>query len=242
MSMPGPSRGDGPASRFIAFIARFVRSLGENRQRSLVTRVLIAACVLLALAERFSQEITYRCIFTPALAESQPYRFLTSAFLHAGFWHIVLNMYALWLLGCVLEPMLGRWRFLALYLLSAIGGNVAVLLTADPLGSSWGIATVGASGAVFGLLGALVIVYRIIGADMTNLLVVIGLNVAINFIPNTNISWQSHIGGFVMGVLLVFAMSRTPTLAPAWRTAADAAAVSAAVLAVTAAVMWGYRV
>ena len=224
MSMPGPSRGDGPASRFIAFIARFVRSLGENRQRSLVTRVLIAACVLLALAERFSQEITYRCIFTPALAESQPYRFLTSAFLHAGFWHIVLNMYALWLLGCVLEPMLGRWRFLALYLLSAIGGNVAVLLTADPLGSSWGIATVGASGAVFGLLGALVIVYRIIGADMTNLLVVIGLNVAINFIPNTNISWQSHIGGFVMGVLLVFAMSRTRTLAPAWRTAADAAA------------------
>ena len=219
MSMPGPSRGDGPASRFIAFIARFVRSLGENRQRSLVTRVLIAACVLLALAERFSQEITYRCIFTPALAESQPYRFVTSAFLHAGFWHIVLNMYALWLLGCVLEPMLGRW-----------------------LGSSWGIATVGASGAVFGLLGALVIVYRIIGADMTNLLVVIGLNVAINFIPNTNISWQSHIGGFVMGVLLVFAMSRTRTLAPVWRTAADAAAVSAAVLAVTAAVMWGYRV
>ena len=77
---------------------------------------------------------------------------------------------------------------------------------------------------------------------MTNLLVVIGLNVAINFIPNTNISWQSHVGGFVMGVLLVFAMSRTRTLAPVWRTAADVAAVSAAVLAVTAAVMWGYRV
>ena len=145
MSMPGPSRGDGPASRFIAFIARFVRSLGENRQRSLVTRVLIAACVLLALAERFSQEITYRCIFTPALAESQPYRFVTSAFLHAGFWHIVLNMYALWLLGCVLEPMLGRWRFLALYLLSAIGGNVAVLLTADPDAVSAAVRSVAAS-------------------------------------------------------------------------------------------------
>ena len=68
----------------------------------------------------------------PALAQSEPWRFLTSAFAHGGLTHIAFNMYALWVMGTYLEPMLGRARFVAIYLLSALGGSVMYLLLSAP--------------------------------------------------------------------------------------------------------------
>ena len=73
-----------------------------------------------------------RIAFVPALAQSEPWRFLTSAFAHGGITHIAFNMYALWVMGSYLEPMLGRARFVAIYLLSALGGSVMYLLLSTP--------------------------------------------------------------------------------------------------------------
>nr|WP_241740213.1 rhomboid family intramembrane serine protease [Microbacterium invictum] len=136
----------------------------------------------------------------------QPWRLLTVTLVHASIWHVALNMLALWALGRSLEPLLGRWRFLALYLLSAIGGSVLVALLAP---GTW---VVGASGAVWGLLGAMFIIGRHIGANVTAIAVLLGLNLVITFLPGSNISWQAHIGGGLVGLLVGFIFARTRAL------------------------------
>lgn len=133
----------------------------------------------------------------------QPWRLVTVTLVHAGIWHIVLNMLALWALGRSLEPLLGRWRFGVLYVLSAIGGSVLVALLAP---FTW---VVGASGAVWGLLGAMFIIGRHLGANVTAIAVLLGLNLVITFLPGSNISWQAHIGGGLVGLLVGFVFART---------------------------------
>jgi membrane associated rhomboid family serine protease len=145
----------------------------------------------------------------------QPWRLITVALVHDGIWHIGLNMLVLWMLGRSLEPLLGPVRFLVLYLLNAIGGSVAVALL-EPF-----TPVVGASGAIFGLFGALLIIGRHIGANITGIAVLIGINFALPFVlglvsvltggslDSIQISWQSHVGGFVAGLAVGFIYART---------------------------------
>ncbi|NHI15907.1 rhomboid family intramembrane serine protease [Microbacterium excoecariae] len=142
-------------------------------------------------------------IYPDASGTFQPWRILTAAFVHSSFWHLALNMLALWMVGRVLEPLLGSGRFLATYLLSAAGGSVAVALL------SFGTPVVGASGAVFGLFGALVVIGRRAGANMTGMLVVLGINLVIGFLPGMNIAWQAHVGGLAVGALVGLILTRT---------------------------------
>lgn len=132
------------------------------------------------------------------------YRMITAAFVHEQFWHIGLNMYALWILGNLLEPVLGRWRFLTLYLVSALGGSAASLLGLADGGISYG-----ASGAVFGLMGALFVVMRRFGRDVTAVLVILGINVVFGFVVS-GIDWRAHLGGLVTGAVLAYAFAHAP--------------------------------
>jgi membrane associated rhomboid family serine protease len=136
-------------------------------------------------------------------APFEPWRLITMTLVHSSFWHLGLNMLALWMTGRVLEPLIGHVRFLALYLISAIGGSVAMALLAP------GVSAVGASGAIFGLFGALVIIGRHIGAEVTGILIVLGINFAIGFLPGMNVAWQAHLGGLVAGALAGLIMART---------------------------------
>lgn len=182
---------------------------GRSRSgRPVVTLTIIAVCVLVYLAQRLP-DVTGMFAFTPALAEGEPWRFLTAAFLHGGTLHLALNMYALWIIGTALEPVLGRWRFTALYLLSALGGSTAVLLLANPVEQSWGTYVVGASGAVFGLFAAIFIVMRRFGRDATQILILLVINFVLGFII-ANVSWQSHLGGAVVGALLAMVYAYAP--------------------------------
>ena len=132
------------------------------------------------------------------------YRMLTAAFVHEQIWHIALNMLALWILGSSLEPVLGRWRFIALYFLSALGGSVVSLLGLPPGGIA-----IGASGAVFGLFGALFVVARRFGRDVSSVLVILGINAVIGFtVPG--IDWRAHLGGLITGALLAYAFAHAP--------------------------------
>lgn len=180
--------------------------------RPVVTITMIVACVVSYLLQRVlpSEQWFGRLAFAPFLAEEEPYRMLTTAFLHStSIVHIVFNMYALWLVGPALEHQLGKARFLALYLLTAVGGSVAFLLFTDPMTFDWVTPVVGASGAVFGLFGALMMVLRRLEVRDTQLVGVIAINFALGFVL-PNIAWQAHLGGFVVGVAMAAAYAYAP--------------------------------
>lgn len=185
--------------------------------RPLVTWTLIALCVVANLLQRVpGLGVTEAFAFVPAFAGTEPWRLITAAFLHAyegtfGLFHIALNMYALYILGPYLEDLFGRARFLVLYLVSALGGSVAFeLLTSDVNELFAGYNnTVGASGAVFGLFGALLVVQRRLDRQLGQIVVVLAINLAYGFfIPS--IAWQSHLGGLVAGALAAFVLAHAP--------------------------------
>lgn len=178
--------------------------------RPIVTMTIIAICVAVFVGQLAVPSLTNDVAFAPYLGDTEPWRFLTSAFAHAprNFLHIGFNMYALWMMGQYLEPMLGRARFAALYLISAFGGSVVYLLlafphTVDELNrgdyGSWETAAVGASGAVFGLFGAFLILQRRLGRSAATMYATIGINAVIGFVV-PGIAWQAHLGGFLVGI------------------------------------------
>jgi membrane associated rhomboid family serine protease len=148
-------------------------------------------------------------LFSPAVADGQLYRLLTSSFLHYGITHLLFNMWALYVVGPPLEMWLGRLRFGALYILSALGGSVLVYLL-----SSLGAQTAGASGAVFGLFGASFVVGKRLNLDTRWVVGLIAINLAFTFVipllGGQNISWQGHIGGLVTGTLVAAAYAYAP--------------------------------
>ena len=167
---------------------------------------LIATNVAVFLMQLATPALTPRFALQPlAVAKAdQFFRLFSSAFMHYGIVHILFNMYALYVLGPPLERHLGRLRFTSLYLLSALGGSVAVYLFSDPRS-----ATVGASGAIFGLFGATAVAYKRFNLDMRWLIGLIVVNLVLTFsIPN--ISWQGHMGGVVTGALVAAAYIYAP--------------------------------
>ncbi|MQY05148.1 rhomboid family intramembrane serine protease [Actinomadura macrotermitis] len=188
--------------------------------RPVVTYTLIGLCVLAYLGElatdRVFDELAMIGLYrfdggaTIGVAEGEWYRLLSSMFLHqppdgGSFWitHILFNMYALWALGPQLEQVLGRGRFLALYLLSGLGGSVLAYLLAP------GTPVVGASGAIFGLFGAYFVIARRLGTPPGPIVFLLVLNLVITFsVPG--ISWQGHVGGLVTGTVLAAAYAYAP--------------------------------
>ena len=143
------------------------------------------------------------------------WQLLTSAFTHVEIWHIGFNMLALWVLGPQLELAIGRARFVALYLLSGLAGSVLVYWAA-PVGGS----TLGASGAIFGLMGALLVVAFKVGGNIQGILTWIGINFVITVVGRGFISWQGHLGGFLGGVLIAAVLVYAPrTRRTLWQTA-----------------------
>jgi membrane associated rhomboid family serine protease len=142
-------------------------------------------------------------LYGPAIDIGNEYwRLITGGFLHSGFIHIAFNMYLLWMLGQMLEPTLGSARFAGLYLTALLWGSFGALVL-DP-----GALTVGASGAVFGLMGAAAVELRARGINpfQTNIGVLILVNLAFSFVLS-GISIGGHIGGLVGGALVGLAFN-----------------------------------
>src|SRR5437763_4482761 len=189
----------------VARVRSQVRRAGWAGTGALVTKALIAINVAVWLAElgtgsgpmSLSGTVYEKgALFGPLVAHGDWWRLVTAGFLHAGILHLGMNMLILWLIGSPLEEMLGRGRYVLLYFVSLLAGSAGALLQA-PL-----VPTVGASGAIFGLFGALLVLEyfatgQIVGGQAFGLIVI---NLIFSF-TCSNISWGGHIGGLVGGIL-----------------------------------------
>lgn len=137
-----------------------------------------------------------------AIAQGEWWRLITATFLHGGILHLAFNMYALYWLGPQLERLLGSVRFAAIYFLSALGGSVASYWF-SPINT----VSVGASGAIFGLMAAMIVIGRQMQADISQLAVLFGINVIIGF-SQGGIDWRAHLGGAVVGGLTALLMTK----------------------------------
>jgi membrane associated rhomboid family serine protease len=229
---------------------------GQGGRRGYVTSTLIAINVLVAIVAIISAgggnailsgstplhekgglvtQLLYRdgttgAIFADGgLADGQYYRLFTSMFLHYGVLHLLMNMWALWVLGRALEAMLGPVRFLALYLVAGLGGGVAVFLFANPH-----TVTAGASGAIFGLFGALIVLLRKMKLSIAGVVPVLIVNLIFTFsVPGISIA--GHLGGLVTGALIAAGFAYAPRHV---RTQVQVAAVAATLLILAALTAW----
>ena len=128
-------------------------------------------------------------------ATNEWYRIFTVALVHAGLLHLGFNMYALMVLGNPIEAAFGKGKFLLVFFISLVTGSLTSAYFASA--SSY---SVGASGAIFGLFGALVIVGKRIGADVRSIYVIIGINFVIGFVLG-GIDWKAHLGGLLGGLV-----------------------------------------
>ena len=149
--------------------------------------------------------LTSTLLYAPLLTVIEPWRMITAGFVHSpdNFWHILLNIYSIYIFGRVIEPMLGPVRFLVLYLVSIFGGSAMVLWLSEPV-----VPVVGASGAFFGLMGAYLIMLRAIGDNSGLLVGLIAVNLAFGFLV-PGISWQGHLGGLLAGMAVTAVYART---------------------------------
>jgi membrane associated rhomboid family serine protease len=162
------------------------------------------------------------------VAQGAYWQLVTSMFLHLGLLHIALNMIGLWIFGSFLESALGRWRYLALYLLSGLVGSVAVYCLAPPTSFS-----LGASGSIFGLFAAALVVMLRQHRDVTQLLVLLALNLVMTFTVPA-VSWQAHVGGLFAGLVMGAGFAYAPRSA---RTAVQLAIVGVLAVACVALVV-----
>src|SRR5215472_6881739 len=189
---------------------------GTVSDRPVVTYTLVALCVLGYLAELVNQNAVLNAWIMVGhagpygVADGQWYRLITSAFLHEppnnglGITHILFNMWALIVVGPSLERMLGRVRFLTIYLVSALAGSTLYYILALPYASA-----LGASGAIFGLFGAWFVVAKRLRLDSRQVVLLIVLNLGITFLVH-GIAWQDHVGGLIAGAALTAAYVYAP--------------------------------
>ncbi len=178
---------------------------GRLSREGAVTQGLIVSCCIAFLtvgAADLAGGNARWGMYPAAIAlDGQWFRLFTSMFLHAGWLHLALNMYFLWLLGPALESMLGHRRFLVLYLVAGFGGSVASYCFSPVLTLS-----VGASGAIFGLMAAWIVIGRRLNRDVTQVVVLLALNVGLGFVVS-GIDWRAHLGGAATGAVLGYLLS-----------------------------------
>lgn len=160
------------------------------------------------------------------ITDGEYYRLFTAMFMHYGLIHLAANMWALWVLGRPLEAMFGPVRFLAIYLVCGLGGNVAVYLGSPDSNA------VGASTAIFGLFGVTFFVLRKLNRSVTPLIPVLVINLVISFVPG--ISLWGHLGGLATGAILGYGITHVPQQRRALLQGAIFAGVLVALAALTA--------
>ncbi|WP_125981693.1 rhomboid family intramembrane serine protease [Bifidobacterium goeldii] len=221
-----------------------------NAGGPVITGAIIVACVAIWVLEMLLSLVWPTGLnilvgygrLAPLTAVREPWTFITSMFLHAPntILHILFNMFALWSVGPMLERMMGHWPFLALYTLSGLGGGLGMMAWAAIHPTSleaWYTGAYGASGALFGLFAAMLVVYRRIGEDIRSMLIWMAVNFLLPLVVG-GIAWQAHVGGFLVGgamtALLTAGLPAFRSKSLAWRTVVYGLALFAAIVVLIA--------
>ena len=193
-------------------VTQGVRRVSYEGQGALVTKILIGINVLVflinlaqgsSLTQVSGSLFVKGALYVPGgLDQGEWYRLITAAFLHASIIHLGMNMLVLWFIGAQVEQAIGRGRFLAIYIVSGLAGSAGAVIFSP------NVVTVGASGAIFGILGAALVLEaqgsKVLGGQAFGL---IAINLIFTFaIPNISIG--GHVGGLIGGALSMLAFSR----------------------------------
>lgn len=174
----------------------FISMQGNNKVTRTIT-ILIVSIYLAQLA--LGDILLYNfALFAPKVAQGQWWLLFTAGFLHGSLVHLLFNAYILWVIGSQLEDITSSIKFIIIYFISLLGGSLASYLF-SPSGSY----SVGASGAIFGLMGAMLIVGRKYRLDISQITVLLGINIVFGFVFS-GIDWRAHLGGLATGVLITY--------------------------------------
>jgi len=206
------SRASAPRVRRPSVISRSTYSRFDGQP--VVTYAMVGITVVLSLLALVIPAVTSLLLFSPLYmvpGALEPWRLFTSfLFLPLslgsplGLISLAFTGFTIFIFGRILEPTVGRWQFLAIYVLSGVGGNVAFSFLTGITS-----ATAGTSGVIFGLIATFFIVQRRSGGSTTPLLILVGLNLLIGFLPGFGIPWQQYLGGAIAGGLAAFIVLRT---------------------------------
>ena len=145
-------------------------------------------------------------LFAPSVTNGQWWLLITAGFLHGSIIHLLFNVYILWVLGSQLENIVGKTKFIIIYFVSLLGGSLASYLF-SPFGSY----SIGASGAIFGLMGAMLVVGRKRNLDISQITTLVVINVVIGFVLS-GIDWRAHLGGLAAGALITWVLINATSL------------------------------
>jgi membrane associated rhomboid family serine protease len=173
-----------------------------NQKNTPVTKFLSILLIAIFLLQELTGTLLVKnfALFAPLVTSGEWWRLISAGFLHGSIIHLLFNVYILWVIGSQLESIVGNIKFIIIYFVSLLGGSVASYLF-SPFGSY----SIGASGAIFGLMGAMLVVGRKRNLDISQITTLVAINVVIGFVLS-GIDWRAHLGGLAAGAFITWVM------------------------------------
>ena len=179
-----------------------------NQKNTPVTKFLSTSLIVVYVAQFLLGNVLIAnfALFAPSVANGQWWLLITAGFLHGSIFHLLFNVYILWVIGSQLESIVGKINFVIIYFVSLLGGSFASYLF-SPFGSY----SIGASGAIFGLMGAMLVVGRKRNLDISQITTLVAINVVIGFVLS-GIDWRAHLGGLAAGAFITWVLLNATSL------------------------------
>ena len=179
-----------------------------NQKNTPVTKFLSTSLIVVYVAQFLLGDVLIAnfALFAPSVTNGQWWLLITAGFLHGSIFHLLFNVYILWVIGSQLESIVGKINYVIIYFVSLLGGSFASYLF-SPFGSY----SIGASGAIFGLMGAMLVVGRKRNLDISQITTLVAINVVIGFVLS-GIDWRAHLGGLAAGAFITWVLLNATSL------------------------------
>ena len=179
-----------------------------NQKNTPVTKFLSILLIAIFLLQELTGTLLVKsfALFAPLVTSGEWWRLISAGFLHGSIIHLLFNVYILWVIGSQLESIVGNVKFIIIYFVSLLGGSLASYWF-SPFGSY----SIGASGAIFGLMGAMLVVGRKRNLDISQITTLVAINVVIGFVLS-GIDWRAHLGGLAAGAFITWVLLNATSL------------------------------
>jgi membrane associated rhomboid family serine protease len=179
-----------------------------NQKNTPVTKFLSISLIAIFLLQELTGTLLVKsfALFAPLVTSGEWWRLISAGFLHGSIIHLLFNVYILWVIGSQLESIVGNIKFIIIYFVSLLGGSVASYLF-SPFGSY----SIGASGAIFGLMGSMLVVGRKRNLDISQITTLVAINIVIGFVLS-GIDWRAHLGGLATGAFITWVLINATSL------------------------------